>query len=30
MPSWRFPVPKDKAGEPTAASFGLALELVAE
>ncbi|HEY5925114.1 MAG TPA: AgmX/PglI C-terminal domain-containing protein [Kofleriaceae bacterium] len=28
MASWRFPVPKDKDGEPTEASFRIALQLV--
>ncbi len=28
MSSWRFPIPKDKDGEPTEASFRIALQLV--
>jgi hypothetical protein len=28
MSSWRFPIPKDKDGEATEASFRIALQLV--
>ena len=28
MGSWRFPIPKDKDGEPTEASFAITLQLV--
>jgi len=28
MPGWRFPIPKDKEGDPTEASFAITLQLV--
>jgi hypothetical protein len=30
MASWRFPIPKDKDGEPTSADFAISLQLVPE
>jgi hypothetical protein len=28
MNGWRFPIPKDKEGDPTEASFAITLQLV--